>query len=339
MSKNTSEKVVLSRFDGTKFHAGPKAKRDIEHILKTGYGYEILSFDAGNGMVLKALNMASRLIQVNQVSRKADVLVVQWPYSNRKLYTQGISDSLTIIHDLDCLREQSEDYYKYEMAFLKRSRLIISHNEVMTKYLISQGIDPKKIITLGLFDYLVDEAHPIPEVREIHDTPEIVYCGNLDKSPFLFQLEPEKMNYKIQTYGLLEDEIKNPKIMYHGAVAPDEVPGILNGDLGLVWDGRYDDEDQDVFPKDYTKYNNPHKLSCYLAANMPVIVWRKSAIARLVKKYNLGYVIDNLYDINYIDFSDYAEKQKNAAQFGEKIRSGYFTRRAMDEANRRMQEN
>lgn len=38
-------------------------------------------------------------------------------------------------------------------------------------------------------------------------------------------------------------------------------------------------------------------MSMYLAANLPVIVWGKSAMAEYVKLYNIGICIDSLNEI------------------------------------------
>ena len=47
---------------------------------------------------------------------------------------------------------------KTEIKLLKRSKFIISHNQDMTDYLISHGIDSNKIVNLELFDYLCNEV-------------------------------------------------------------------------------------------------------------------------------------------------------------------------------------
>ncbi|MEI3535629.1 MAG: hypothetical protein V8R16_02480, partial [Bacilli bacterium] len=75
----------------------------------------------------------------------------------------------------------------------------------------------------------------------------------------------------------------------------------------------------------YLKYNNPHKLSLYLAAGLPVIVWSKSAIAKFVIDNNVGICVNNLNEINdKIKKSNYELIRNNAIKIGEKIRKGYF---------------
>ena len=63
---------------------------------------------------------------------------------------------------------------------------------------------------------------------------------------------------------------------------------------------------------------------------MPVIVWKKSAIADFVRENNIGYEISNLYDINKLDFSDYdVKKEKCREKLEQRVRKGYFTQSAL----------
>lgn len=136
------------------------------------------------------------------------------------------------------------------------------------------------------------------------------------------------MKFQINLYGNGNEKINNKKIFYKGTFQSDN-PLTISGKLGLVWDGNYDDSDANELFKNYTRYNNPHKLSCYLAVGLPVIVWSKSAISEIVEKYNIGYQIGNLYDINNIDLSDYDEKKKNVEKLSTKLRDGFFTKEVM----------
>lgn len=67
-----------------------------------------------------------------------------------------------------------------------------------------------------------------------------------------------------------------------------------------------------------------------------MIAWKESAVAKFIEKYNIGYLIDNLYEINDIDVSDYDEKRKNAINVGKKIREGYFTINAIEKVLEKM---
>ena len=62
-----------------------------------------------------------------------------------------------------------------------------------------------------------------------------------------------------------------------------------------------------------------------------MIVWRKAAIAEIVEKYNIGYVISNLYEINDLNLNDYYEKKENVKRLSKKVKEGYFTKRVLNE--------
>ena len=165
---------------------------------------------------------------------------------------------------------------------------------------------------------------------------QVVFAGNLirEKSSFLYDLDGKKMNFRLNVYGKREELIKNGKICYRGNFSADILPSHLRGDLGLILDGGITSVEMDSY-KNYTRYNAPHKFSCYMAACLPVIAWREAAIAEVIQKYQVGYLIDNLYEINDLDFSRYPEYRRNAQDLGEKVRSGYFTKQVFAQIEER----
>ena len=83
--------------------------------------------------------------------------------------------------------------------------------------------------------------------------------------------------------------------------------------------------------KRYTKYNNPHKLSCYLASGVPVIAWEKAAIADFINENNIGYTINSIYDINNISILDWNKKLENVKVISKNVRSGYYTKKIFED--------
>jgi len=109
------------------------------------------------------------------------------------------------------------------------------------------------------------------------------------------------------------------------------LPGIMQDGFGLVWDG-------DIQPADnefgrYTRMNNPHKFSLYMAAGLPVIVWSEMAIATVVQRHQLGYVINSLTDLpallNTVTAASYRKLQANAQAMSMRVRNGFYTQRAL----------
>lgn len=324
---------VVSQYIATKFNAGPKAKLDIEKILKQEFQANIKTLKIKNEVNSKLRLFKVRLKKVLFLLKnlsKSDILVIQAPFSKHPKMKLRAEKKIVLIHDIDGLREKDKEKLLSELAFFNTCDIIVSHNKRMTQILKENHIE-KPIYEIELFDYLCDKKTKEILTKVKEKIPTICYAGNLEKSPFIQQLEEEKMNFEINLYGKGRKQNANNKLCYKGALPPDDLPNCLEGDLGLVWDGNYDESDENEGFKNYTRYNNPHKFSCYLAANIPVIVWGKAAIAEVVQKYNIGYTIHNLYDINQIDFSDYEEKKKNTIELGKKVRSGYFTKKVMQE--------
>lgn len=248
----------------------------------------------------------------------------------------------TVIHDLESLRggikgvfEVDEKYYDEEIALLKRSECIICHNSKMRKYLVDKGIDEEKIVELKLFDYLTNEKLP----RLCDDKNELCIAGNLapGKSSYIYEMfnNGHNANIHVNLYGANFEEKNIPNLMYQGSFAPDALPGVLKGRFGIVWDG--------ISPKtcagntgEYLKYNNPHKTSLYLSAGIPVIVWKKAAIAEFVNENNVGLCVESLYDletrIKDLKQEEYDRMKKNAEKMSHKVRNGEFLKAAIGKA-------
>ena len=319
---------IISYFNEN-LNAGFKAPKDVINAIENDKTIEVQLIP------LKSIKVKIQNIKkiIKEIPEKG-VILVQYPTIIKiNIYKWfNSSHKIILLHDINGLRYDNKKNLKREIKCFENFEYLICHNCKMKEYLISKGIDKRKIKTIELFDYLMEENTENRQNKKIN-RPMIVYAGNLvkEKSPFLHQIDKEKINFNFNLYGVGVSNDINEKMKYKGSFEPDILPNKLEGDLGLVWDGNYDESDENVGFKNYTKYNNPHKLSCYIAAGLPVIVWRKAAISDFVKKYNIGYTISNIYDINNIDFSDYNEKLKNVQDLSKKVRSGYFTKRVMKE--------
>ena len=322
---------VLSRYVASANDAGPKAKVDVERILKDEYNAKIYTYrmKSQNNTCFEKIKKV--LFGVSHCSKK-DITLIQFPFLNLKWLYKNNKKIFVIIHDIGYFRTMDKKLLEKEIAILNMCQGVIVHNKSMQQFLIDHGLAIPTVI-LEFFDYLCDNNEVVSKMQK---SVEIIYPGNWSKSKaeFLYQLEERKMKFNINVYGPNTDNDKliNEKISFKGSFKPDELIYNINGNVGLVWSGKLDESDANVGDKFYNLYNTPHKLSCFLAANIPVIVWEKSAIADVVKKYNIGYTISNIYDINNIDFSNYDEVAKNVAKLGKKIRNGYFTKRAISKA-------
>lgn len=334
---------------GQKFNAGPKAPRDIIDVLQQEYDVKPVYLIQSNNVIKKILYRMSILKNILVSKIKKEILVLQFPmYETSKFLNKFFmfclkranrEKTIVLIHDLEGLRNNNKELKAQDVSRLNAAKYVIAHNNVMKKFLEDEGVK-SKIYTLDLFDYLCedDKNNPKKDINLLENI--ITYAGNLVdvKSPYIYQIEEPKMNFKLALFGvgLEEGKLKNKKITYKGKYSPDELPNKLKGKLGLVWDGNFDESDEKIGMKPYTKYNNPHKLSCYMAAGLPVIVWEKAACANFVKENNVGYTINSIYDINTIDYNDFDEKKKNVEEIKSRVRNGYYTKKVFMEITKDM---
>lgn len=348
--KELNEKgYFISYSYGEQLNAGSKAKNDCDQILRDS-GYEPIKMKAPIGGIKKSLLSkifwGFRLFigywKCLSMVPKNSILVVQHPavgveFLNiiTKLFPN--IKIVSLIHDLETLRDAgwiTKSNKRAQIAdykFLPKSYKIICHNQVMMSYLEKQGIDRDKLVNLEIFDYLED--NDFSQLDRGQYNRRVIIAGNLSpkKSGYIYNIP--KMNVNFELFGINCDEDRIQKTThYNGAYSPNELGKHLNGDFGLVWDG-----DSVVTCSgatgNYTRYNNPHKASLYIASGLPLIVWREAAISEFVVKNNIGIVVDNINQIesklDEITKSEYDLLKNNVIKMSEKVQKGYFLKKAL----------
>ena len=232
-----------------------------------------------------------------------------------------------VIHDIYSLRFLGDDptKSKEELELLNKADYIVSHNEHMTAWLKNNGVSAK-IVNLEIFDYLNNNP-----VQPEHDyTGSICLAGNLKKSYFLDQFNPKNPLY---IFGPNPKDSYNDNINYMGVYPPEELANHLTYNFGLVWEGNSTNTCNGVLGE-YTKYNNPHKVSLYLSTGLPVIIWKQAALADFVTKNNVGIAIESLDEIDdaikNVSKQQYAQMKSNTDIIAKKMRSGYYIKNAVE---------
>lgn len=200
-----------------------------------------------------------------------------------------------IISDLDYLRNEGYISINKDINFLKNFDYIIVHNNNMKELLVEHGIDERKLINQEIGNNLSYEF----DIHKRSLSKILVFSGNLSKSKFLSKFAKENIvSYKINLYGIgFNKENENEILKYKGSYSSEDIVKILDGSFGLVWDG----DDINICSGLYGEYlriNNPSKFSQYIVAGLPIIVWSESAIASVVKEYNIGFCVDSLLQID-----------------------------------------
>ena len=105
----------------------------------------------------------------------------------------------------------------------------------------------------------------------------------------------------------------------------------------MVWDGNSIDSCSGDFGE-YLQYNNPHKLSLYLASGIPVVIWDKAAESKFVKDNNLGLCVSSLHELqdklNLITEQEFNEMVDNVEKQTDLLTHGKYTEASILEAEK-----
>lgn len=334
------KKYVLDVSIGQSNTAGQKAKADITSILVDN-GFKKIELNLRRSKILKLLTTKIKIKEALKKVNKDDIFVIQYPLYSRfatgilldECKKNGIK-TIAVIHDVESLRLYKNDSpkIKQELSFFERFNCVISHNDIMTNWLKKNGLKTE-LVSLELFDYL--NKHNLVEANKESN---LVFAGNLGKSNFL---EKWSINKSMTVYGINPSDNYPKQINYRGVRSPDELPKFLSGSFGLVWDGDSLNTNTGIYGE-YTRYNNPHKVSLYLSCGLPVIVWKDAAIAKFIESNNLGITISCIQDIetclNDMSNEQYKSILENVKEVSKKVRNGYFTINAVNLATKRIKD-
>ena len=330
-------------------NAGNKARNDVEEIVKRE-GYQPLLLTVEDwyhmGTVKAQQHKAKALAQAFSQLKSGDQLLIQFPMLHHSFFTTRLARKIHrsgvkvyfIIHDLEALRYANLDtvplkhkirVHLQESSLLKIADGVIAHNPIMKSVLVDKGIAEDKIVSLGIFDYLIPDFQE--KSGQTKDQP-IIVAGNLaqEKAGYLYKL-PAEPSYNLYGVGFDENRALLNEI-YFGSFLPDELPSVLEGGFGLVWDGDSADTCSGVFGE-YLRFNNSHKASLYLASGFPLVVWSQSALSHFVLENDCGIAVESLHDIKTtienLSESDYQGLVGNAKHIGKKIREGFYLTSAL----------
>lgn len=338
--------------------AGTKARSDVEATAsRMGYvPYRIMAQkepDASDSLWEKWRQHRDIYRQWQDFVRQlhaGDKVLFQLPLMNNSIFLKkalgemrkkGVI-SAALIHDLEMLRLQRQrKSWKQtlktrlkttieEKQILARCDKIIAHNGEMKRFLTDKGIHGKKIIELGIFDYLTEEKG----IQERKKEQTVCIAGNLapEKAGYIYALGDLGVTYRLYGPGFAKAEEKN--LQYMGCLAPEELPGKLDAAFGLVWDGSDTGTCGGAYGE-YLRYNNPHKTSLYLAAGIPVIIWEQAALAGFITGSRVGMTVASLAEIpgKIAGLSEEAYKDmlQNTGKISEKIKEGFYLAKALEQ--------
>lgn len=318
----------LSEENEIGYNAGSKARIDVSMILDTLYKKTGRLPHINAGLIGKIKSNYQFIMGLSQDGlNPKDILILQFPLPvgyNRVLpVLNNKYKCVYVIHDLEGLRHMDSKREREDIYRLRKAFKIISHNRFMTDYLVEKGVERGKIINLELFDYLVQGNDYL--YNHYCDNEVLCFAGNLEKSEFLKKINSIDKEVSINLYGRTCNVALAPNVKYCGGYDADEIPKKLRGKFGLVWDGTSCDT-CDCTLGNYMMYNNPHKLSMYISAGIPVVTWEKAAVTEYIEKKNIGLAVGSLREalerIQKIDKEQYGVMYNNVLQCREEIING-----------------
>ncbi len=337
-------------------HAGSKAREDATFFAEE-YGFTPIYI---NCPPLENFSLKTKIVRQLKIFsnwtiaflkiKNHSVIFIQNPFYHRQLGRDSYLKLLksikkckivSLIHDVERLRGDmwGEDNNHEFMFMLKNSDYFIVHNDIMKEYFATAlNVTPERLVSLEIFDYNFNSK----KANTSCPSAELVLAGNLGKkkSVYIYMLKKLNDGLKINLYGPnYEDDSENDNVKYLGSFPPDEVPNVLNGKFGLIWDG----DSLDCCSGqtgNYLRYNNPHKTSLYIVSGIPIVIWKEAAMARFVEKENIGITINSLSEIkekiNALSDTEYAIMKENTYKISEKLKSGYYLKTALTECENRI---
>lgn len=329
--------------------ADMKAPADMCAIMRAR-GYEAIPFRRPRSRG-KLEGLRTHLANWGKVYRrvkKGDLAVYQYPLLLSHLCVRLLcglgrirgAKLVLLIHDIDSIRGLHAADNAWKETVFQHADYLICHNERMQAWLAERGV-PGTIVPLGVFDYLADER-----TDSAADGDAVIIAGNLSakKSPYIGKLLEAERECRIHLYGPnFEPREEYRNCEYFGSFPPEELKDHLQGGFGLVWDGDSLEECSGS-TGEYLRWNNPHKVSLYLSAGIPVIIWKEAALAPWIEENGLGIAIGSLRELDgavrALAPARRAQIRENVRREGAKIRAGAYLNRALDrieeaERNRR----
>lgn len=337
--------ILMDVMDKNNFDAGTKARNDVATILNHMGFKPIIIFNRTHNNFQRTLEVLKAVSNLKKNIVKNDLIVLQYPYhiTIMKLLLKNINylrqrfkcKFILLIHDVVYLRNESyvkksiSEMMKLEVSFFNNADAVIVHNKKMQKRLLRDGVQ-SPMFPLGVFDYLYEGKSAVVPYT---DFVNVVFAGNLSiqKSGFIYNYE-SCSDVIFNLYGMEEPMELTSSFNYQGSFPPDELIANMVGDYGLVWDGSSANTCEGNYGN-YLRFNNPHKFSLYIAAEMPVVVWAQSALASFVKENNIGFCINSLKELEELPSSktqEYESIRKNVVCIANKIKKGYYLKNVME---------
>lgn len=321
--------------------AGNKAKTDNEDTLqqmgainlglpRTFYPNKVITF---------FLDLAGVIKYVFTI-HQGDVMLLQYPIKKYFAFLCCVAHlrgakTIALIHDLGSFRRKKLTTEK-EIRRLMNADYVIASNDTMRQWLKDHGYQ-HPMGSLGLFDYRsTTQSKPQKPSYPLR----LVYAGALAmrKNAFLLKLAECELPFELHIYGKREGLPKmqdNVHMIFHSFTPADTFIQEVEGDFGFVWDGDSLDNCTGNFGE-YLRWNSPHKVSFYIRAGLPIIIWKHAAVAPIIEKERIGICIGSVSELETqlkaITPEHMTEMRENVRHISERLSHGQYLQEAINTA-------
>ena len=243
-------------------------------------------------------------------------------------------------------QHQFGEYFDYwihrEQSLISQCDAVITQSNEMAQAIFDNFKYDKPVIVQGPWGF---DTTKVPQPQKQQSS--LMFAGSPGKAGYLKELS-QHLKHNFNIISAFDQVVPNPE-------APDFDPSwthdaptnihivtrqydasyvdqMLSGGFGLVWDSLTYPEVTGAFGK-YMQLAMPHKFSMYTVAGIPSIVWSKSCLAPLITQKKIGWVIDDLSElddlIDDVSPEEYQGRVARLDEFSNLIRSGYFSKKAI----------
>lgn len=321
--------------------AGNKAKTDNEDTLqqmgainlglkRTFYPNKVITF---------FLDLAGVIKYVFSI-RQGDVVLLQYPVKKYFSFLCNIArlrgaKTIALIHDLGSFRRKKLTIEK-EISRLMHADYVIASNNTMKQWMSDHGYK-RPLGALQLFDYRsTSNSKPHHSSERI----QLIYAGALAmrKNAFLLKLAEQELPFELHIYGKREGlpaMQDNKQIIFHPFTPADTFIQEVEGDFGFVWDGDSLDSCTGNFGE-YLRWNSPHKVSFYIRAGLPIIIWKQAAVASILENEGIGIGINSISELedtlHTITPEQLSKMKENVKRVSDRLSQGQYLQDAINTA-------
>ena len=273
--------------------------------------------------------LTKRLDGITSAVRAGDLVIFQSPSWNLPYYDKRLLETIRIhpnvkvavfIHDVITMMFEGvpEENLQPIIETYNMADLVIVPSEPMLEFLRKKGLTVEKILVQTMWDFPFDGELRTPKLRR-----EIFFSGSPQRFGFL-----SSWNYDIplNLYSGGDFVLNGQNIRLGGWKNTTELLlEYTKGGFGLIW--------EQTAPASYYMYHQPHKLSTYLAAGIPVIVQKGLAREQVILDYGLGFSVSSLKEaadiVRNITEDEYRHMVDRIKNISFLVKGGFFTKKLL----------